>query len=416
MLEGSICSIIRAMSFSKVFQARISMAWLVIACLVTSVSYGLQVTDLYVHQVAVSNESDSERNRAFGEALSAVIIKVTGERRWLLHPTIERALDNAQDYVEAISYISEAIELVQEVSATPQQNRDSLNTQDNAGGALVNTPNLLQQARAQRYINVNFAAELIDQLLTDADIPVWDSNRPSVLVWMVLQTESGERRLLAADNQPEIIRYMQDFALERGLPIIFPVLDFEDRQSLNEGQLWNLEESAIELASIRYGADSILSGRLHFTAGGELVGLWKFIFQDEADVFDGFDQDLQGYLYEPLDRVTNKLSSYFAIVPEKSTELFVRLRIEGVNNLTAYSALLSYVNNLGLVQSVAAAELDGERLELELGLVGDVVQLHELIALDRDLLPIESSLSQERFAVTLSLDSLIRVAVFDNQF
>ena len=394
MLEGSICSIIGAMSFSKVFQARISMAWLVIACLVTSVSYGLQVTDLYVHQVAVSNESDSERSRAFGEALSAVIIKVTGERRWLLHPTIERALDNAQDYVEAISYISEAIELVQEASAAPQQNRDSRNTQDNAGGALVNTPNLLQQARAQRYINVNFAAELIDQLLTDADIPVWDSNRPSVLVWMVLQTESGERRLLAADNQPEIIRYMQDFALERGLPIIFPVLDFEDRQSLNEGQLWNLEESAIELASIRYGADSILSGRLHFTAGGELVGLWKFIFQDEADVFDGFDQDLQGYLYEPLDRVTNKLSSYFAIVPEKSTELFVRLRIEGVNNLTAYSALLSYVNNLGLVQSVAAAELDGERLELELGLVGDVVQLHELIALDRDLLPIESSLSK----------------------
>jgi hypothetical protein len=394
MLKGSLCSIIGAMNFSKIFQARISILWLAIACLVTPVSYGLQVTDLYVHQVAVSNESDSERNRAFGEALSAVIIKVTGERRWLLHPTIERALDNAQDYVEAISYISEAIELVQEASAAPQQNRDSRNTQDNAGGALVNTPNLLQEVSEQRYINVNFAAELIDQLLTDADIPVWDSNRPSVLVWMALQTESGERRLLTADNQPEIIRYMQDFALERGLPIIFPVLDFEDRQSLNEDQLWNLEESVIELASIRYGADSILSGRLHFTAGGELVGLWKFIFQDEADVFDGFDQDLQGYLYAPLDRVTNKLSSYFAIVPEESTEQFVRLRIEGINNLTAYSALLSYVSNLGLVQSVAAAELDGERLELELGLVGDVVQLYELIALDRDLLPIESSFAR----------------------
>ena len=394
MLKGSLCSIIGAMNFSKIFQARISILWLAIACLVTPVSYGLQVTDLYVHQVAVSNESDSERSRAFGEALSAVIIKVTGERRWLLHPTIERALDNAQDYVEAISYISEAIELVQEASAAPQQNRDSRNTQDNAGGALVNTPNLLQEVSEQRYINVNFAAELIDQLLTDADIPVWDSNRPSVLVWMALQTESGERRLLTADNQPEIIRYMQDFALERGLPIIFPVLDFEDRQSLNEDQLWNLEESAIELASIRYGADSILSGRLHFFAGGELVGLWKFIFQDEVDVFDGFDQDLQGYLYAPLDRVTNKLSSYFAIVPEEFTEQFVRLRIEGINNLTAYSALLSYVSNLGLVQSVAAAELDGERLELELGLVGDVVQLYELIALDRDLLPIESSFAR----------------------
>jgi hypothetical protein len=369
------------------------------ACSVISVSYGLQVTDLYVQQVAVSNESDSERSRAFGEALSAVIIKVTGERRWLLHPAIERALNNAQNYVEAISYNSKTIKLVQEDSVASEEDKDSGNTQDNTREAFLNTSNLLPETMEQRYINVNFAAELIDELLTDAEIPVWDSNRPSVLVWMVLQTDSGERRLLTTDSQPEIIRYMQDFALERGLPIIFPVLDFEDRQNLNEGQLWNLEESAIELASIRYGADSILSGRLHFTAGGELVGLWKFMFQDEIDVFDGFDQDLYGYLYEPLDRVTDKLSSYFAIVPEESAEQFVRLRVEGVKNLTAYSALLGYVNNLGLVQSVVAAELDGERLELELGLVGGVEQLFELIALDRDLLPIESS--------QVSIDSLL---------
>ena len=369
------------------------------ACSVISVSYGLQVTDLYVQQVAVSNESDSERSRAFGEALSAVIIKVTGERRWLLHPAIERALNNAQNYVEAISYNSKTIKLVQEDSVASEEDKDSGNTQDNTREAFLNTSNLLPETMEQRYINVNFSAELIDELLTDAEIPVWDSNRPSVLVWMVLQTDSGERRLLTTDSQPEIIRYMQDFALERGLPIIFPVLDFEDRQNLNEGQLWNLEESAIELASIRYGADSILSGRLHFTAGGELVGLWKFMFQDEIDVFDGFDQDLYGYLYEPLDRVTDKLSSYFAIVPEESAEQFVRLRVEGVKNLTAYSALLGYVNNLGLVQSVVAAELDGERLELELGLVGGVEQLFELIALDRDLLPIESS--------HVSIDSLL---------
>jgi hypothetical protein len=38
---------------------------------------------------------------------------------------------------------------------------------------------------------------------------------------------------------------------------------------------------------------------------------------------------------------------------------------------------------------VSPAKLDGERLELRLGLVGDAQQLFELIALDRDLLPIE---------------------------
>ena len=48
----------------------------------------LQVTGLYDHRVAVNNESDAERNRAFREALKAVILKVTGEHRWLEHPSV----------------------------------------------------------------------------------------------------------------------------------------------------------------------------------------------------------------------------------------------------------------------------------------------------------------------------------------
>jgi hypothetical protein len=71
----------------------------------------------------------------------------------------------------------------------------------------------------------------------------------------------------------------------------------------------------------------------------------------------------------------------------------VQLRIDGVKSLQGYSSLLSYVSGLGLVESVRAAQLDGERLELRLGLVGDAQQLFELIALDRDLLPIEGDTS-----------------------
>ncbi len=336
----------------------------------------LQVSGLYNHQAAVNNESDSERSRAFAETFAAVVVKVTGERRWLQHPVIEQALDNAQSYVEAFSYASETIIL-------PEQ----------AATGDIGTPLSIVNTIEQRVINVSFAAGLIDELLASADIPVWDSNRPSVLVWMVLQNEAGERSLLTADSGPQIIELMQQFAEQRGLPIIFPVLDFEDRQNLSEDSVWTLDQAAISAASQRYGADSILAGRVHFTAGGELVGLWQFIFQDQAEVFDGFDSELQSYLYDPLDRITNQLANYFAIVPESSSQQFVRLRVEGIKNLSAYSALLSYVSNLGMVESIAAAELDGERLELQLGLLGDAGQLFELIALDRDLLPIESSLA-----------------------
>jgi hypothetical protein len=347
-------------------------------------SLALQVSGLYSQQIPVTNDGEAERNRAFREAFAAVVVKVSGDPRWLENLAIERAIAQAQNYVEATSYISESIQLPLEDNTLPlDSDEEQFYTAE------------------QRIISVNFAAALINELLEDAGIPVWDDNRPSVLVWMVLQNSAGEREFLTVGSNPEIVKVMQDFAAARGLPIIFPVLDFEDRKSLSENIAWNLDEAAISSASERYGADSILAGRLHFTASGELVGLWQFRFQEETDVFDGFDSELKSYLYDPLNRITTQLAGYFAILPESIDGGTVRLRIDGIKNLNDYSSLLNYVENLGLVATVTTAEVDGERIELQLSLVGDTRQLYEQIALDRDLLPIYNTLEDSSFATLL---------------
>jgi hypothetical protein len=347
-------------------------------------SLALQVSGLYSQQIPVTNDGEAERNRAFREAFAAVVVKVSGDPRWLENLAIERAIAQAQNYVEATSYISESIQLPLEDNTLPlDSDEEQFYTAE------------------QRIISVNFAAALINELLADAGIPVWDDNRPSVLVWMVLQNSAGDREFLTVGSNPEIVKVMQDFAAARGLPIIFPVLDFEDRRSLSENIAWNLDEAAISSASERYGADSILAGRLHFTASGELVGLWQFRFQEETDVFDGFDSELKSYLYDPLNRITTQLAGYFAILPESIDGDTVRLRIDGIKNLNDYSSLLNYVENLGLVATVTTAEVDGERIELQLSLVGDTRQLYEQIALDRDLLPIYNTLEDSSFATLL---------------
>jgi hypothetical protein len=347
-------------------------------------SLALQVSGLYSQQIPVTNDGEAERNRAFREAFAAVVVKVSGDPRWLENPDIERAIAQAQNYVEATSYISESIQLpLEDNTASADTDEEQFYTAE------------------QRTISINFAAALIDELLADAGIPVWDGNRPSVLVWMVLQNSAGDREFLTADSNPEIVQVMQDFAAARGLPIIFPVLDYEDRKTLSENVAWNLDEAVISSASERYGADSILAGRLHFTASSELVGLWQFQFQDQADVFDGFDSELQSYLYDPLNRITTQLASYFAILPESIDGETIRLRIDGIKNLNAYSSLLNYVENLGLVAIVTTAAVDGERIELQLSLVGDARQLYEQIALDRDLLPINNTLDDSSLATLL---------------
>jgi hypothetical protein len=364
--------------------ARHSLMLLTLLLISWQPSAALQVSGLYSQQIPVTNDGEAERNRAFSEAFAAVVVKVSGDPRWLENPAIERAIAQAQNYVEATSYISESIQLpLEDNTASADTDEEQFYTAE------------------QRIISINFAAALIDELLADAGIPVWDGNRPSVLVWMVLQNSAGDREFLTADSNPEIVQVMQDFAAARGLPIIFPVLDFEDRKTLSENVAWNLDEAVISSASERYGADSILAGRLHFTASSELVGLWQFQFQDQADVFDGFDSELQSYLYDPLNRITTQLASYFAILPESIDGETIRLRIDGIKTLSAYSSLLNYVENLGLVAIVTTAEVDGERIELQLSLVGDARQLYEQIALDRDLLPINNTADDSSLATLL---------------
>ena len=399
------CSIIRAMdmSFFEVINriaAKSSWCLIFLWVLLPFNASALPVTGLYNYRVQVSSESDRERTRAFREALAAVITKVSGDERWLLDPAIVAAISRAQSYVEEVGYESEVIEVPVEPAVASAAEEPVPTDINSAGNALDQTaPAQPEQAVSlpqtrfidQRYINVNFSSALINELLVQANIPIWGSNRPSVLVWMVLQNEVGERTFLSNDSNPEIVSQIQAFAKERGLPIIFPLFDFEDRRNLPLDVIWSLDVDAMRSGSARYGADSILTGRLHFTAGGELVGLWQFDFQGDAERFDGFDSDLAAYLRKPLKQVTTQLASYFAIVPEAASAQTIVLRVEGVQDLQDYSSLMNYINSLGLVQKVTMDSIEGRSLDLRVNLLGDSTQLSELIALDRDLLPIQSS-------------------------
>lgn len=335
--------------------------------------HALPVTGLYSHEVPVVGQTEAERQRAFREAFAAVVVKVTGSARWLENPAVGQAMSAAQNLVQEIQYRSE-----NRVPQTPP-------TVDPVTGQ-----QLPPVPVSQTLMNVVFAPEQIDRLLANAAIPVWDSNRPSVLIWMVLQDDSGQRRLLNSETDAEIVGYIQQFARLRGVPILFPVLDFEDRQNLPADRLWALDAAAITSASQRYGADSILAGRLHLANSGDLVGLWQFIFRDQTLMFDSFNTSLKDYIDEPLDLVTGRLAEHFAIVRADNSQEKVRLQVAGIGSLGAYADLLNFLQGLSVVNSITTSRLEADQLELEVTLVGSRQQLHELIALDRALLPMGS--------------------------
>ena len=333
---------------------------LLFAALVSTVfssapAHALLVQGLYEQEIAVQDQGDAERIRAYREGLTAVILKITGEERHLGNAAVERAVRDAQSYVQEVSYRTES---------TAQE--------------------------ARTFISVSFDSALVNQMLMSSGVPVWDRDRPAVLLWLSVQNATGQRELLSADSEHPMLEIVREFSRVRGLPVLIPVMDLEDRRNLPADVAWSLDEAAIRNASARYGADAILSGRLLESPNGDLVGLWQFLFRGSAETFDAFERDLSVYTLGTLNRVTAQLASHFAFNSlEAPANARVTVRVEGMDSATDYVNLMAYMDNLAVVDTVAAALLDGSGIELDVRLSSSAFLFTEFISLGRDLQPLE---------------------------
>lgn len=325
-------------------------------CLLSSApAQALLVEGLYEQEIAVQGQGDAERIRAYREGLTSVILKITGEERHLRNSAVERAVRDAQSYVQEVSYRT-----------------------DSTG------------AETLTFISVNFDRALVNDMLMSSGVPVWDRERPAVLLWLSVQSGDGQRELLGADSEHPMLDIVREFSRVRGVPVLIPLMDLEDRRNLPGDVAWSLNEDAIRNASARYGADAILSGRLLESPTGDLVGLWQFLFRDRVEAFDAFERDLSVYTLGTLNRVTAQLATHFAFNSlEAPANSRVTLRVEGMDSATDYVGLMSYIESLAVVHSVSAALLDGTGIELDVRLSSTPFLFTEFISLGRDLAPLD---------------------------
>lgn len=315
----------------------------------------LPVSGLYVAEIQVADQSERERRRAYTEAFARVITKVTGERRWLEQSQVTAARGSAERYVAEVSYRSAA-------SGGP-------------GG----------------FLSVTFDQAQIDSLLNQAGIPVWDNNRASVLLWLTIQGPDGRRVMLGSSAEHALLDQVRQFAEERAVPVLIPLLDLEDRRLVTPNQAWALDNTALAQAAARYAADSVLAGRVLVTASGELVGLWQMHFRDDVQVFDHIAAQ-EGYMDQPLDFATTRLASYFGLVSsEFEREDQVSLKVEGIRDLQNHMQLIAYLESLSVVRQVQVSALAPDGLQLTLEIAGTRQMLTEFISLGRDLQPLGQS-------------------------
>ena len=357
----------------RVIAAKSSLTLLVLLLVVAQKRDAVTLENLYQAEVLSESQSDEQRRIDASEGLSQVLIRVSGRSDILQNPVIVAALKTPEQYYSEFSYAR--VEAGNdEAAALPQPGLDPLPAE---------TP--------RQVMRIRFAPSLIAKILREADLPVWGSNRPSVLSWMAIDDESG-RQVLGEANPSLFAKSLNQAARARGVPLLLPLWDLEDSRGVSSSEIWGRFLGRIEAASKRYSPDKILVFRAESEFSNQWRGDWSLGEGGQwrsGTVYGESQAQLATALVGVLASV---LSEQYAVT---STRSEVRLTVEGITEIQDYAEVSRYLEGLTQVMSVQPVRILTDMVEFKLRSEGEVQQIIDVIALDRKLtlLPLDESSS-----------------------
>ena len=302
----------------------------------------VEVVTLYTAEVPLDQEADDPRGAAYAEALRHVLLRVSG------------------------SEIANDTELVALLFPEPA----SYVTQFRPG--------------VEETLWVSFDGQALERVLRSAGQPIWGAERPLTLVWLAVDWGQGMREIVAADD-PErmeqesrsidrnrmIRERLLEIADRRGLPLVFPLLDTTDLQSVTFADIWGGFDRAVIDASERYDADSVLIGRVR--PASNQANRWTYYFGNQELALSGPPEDALG-------QVADMLASEFAIGGNLPLESVV-LNVSGVNSIEAYGHVQRILEEIPLIEGLAAAEVSGDRISYRVEARGGAARLSRALRL-----------------------------------
>ncbi|MCU0975887.1 MAG: DUF2066 domain-containing protein [Steroidobacteraceae bacterium] len=313
-------------------RARRRFAWLAPVLLAFAPLAGAaDIGNLYEVSVPVQGSGEAADRRAFGEAMGAVLVRVTGRRDAPGMPALAPLVQQPQRYIRTYRRV--------------------------AGGLMA----------------VSFDGNAVEQAVAAAGLPFWGGERPLTMVWLV-----GSRgQLVSAAASPER-RAVDLVAAQRGLPLAWPVGDALDSPEQRAQQASSGNVAALVEAAARYGADGVLIGR---PADGGFR--WTFASAGQT-------REVRGPLEEGVHLAADQLAARLAVAGGASRrELAVE--VGGVGSAAAYAEVGQLLAALEPVRSIAVREVRPDAVLYAITVRGDEAGLRRAIAATGRLVPAGTS-------------------------
>ncbi|MCL6416294.1 DUF2066 domain-containing protein [Aestuariirhabdus sp. Z084] len=315
------------------------------------------VKNLYSAEVLVQGQDAESRAIGMKQALTIVLGKVSGSRL-AADPAFLQRLGDAGRYARTFGY------------------RETDETLTNDAG---------KQVAASR-MKVSFDANGVMNLARELNMPIWGANRPSVLVWLI-EERRGQREVVANGGTGPLNEALAAESDNRGLPVVLPIMDINDRTEITDTELWGLFAEPIVEASTRYNPGAILAGRFYRNASGQLIGRWMMIFRGERSSISVTSVSEQALVQQGMDLAVQELAKRYAVQADEISELPAKLLLSGVYSADDYAQAMAYLQQMTAVRGAKPLEVQGDLLTLHLTIDGGLQQLQEVIALDSRMQP-----------------------------
>ena len=325
------------------------LALFLLFILLSATARAVVVEDLYTVELPVEDQSTSLRLKVFNLAFRDVIIKVSGTSETIEHPALGQPLRSSSRYVHQFRYLTRK---------TKQENSFD------AG---------------QLFLRVVFNQEAIENLLRENGIPVWGKERPSTL-FLFNYERNQSASIVSGDTTPGVVEAIEVLARERGIPVLFPLLDLEDRVHFGIQDINAFNEQKMTLAAARYAPDALLVGRITQRTEGWL-GQWQAYFSNQVFKwsFKG-DTDIEVFR-QAIARLGQTLAKEYALATFAATDEELLLAVDQMKGLTDHIRVQAYLQSLDAIEAARLVLVEQDKVTYRVNLRNSSEDLSRLIGL-----------------------------------
>jgi len=397
------------------------MAWLLIGLCSMVNLQAAEELPIYRAQGSAKSQTDSERNAAASLYFGEIIVRASGRRDALMNPVIQAAIPKASSYLFSFSYTGNKTEIIE---CKPQ---------------------------TRVGIQLDYSPQAVNQLLKQAQLPLWPSQRPKVLVWTAYRVQDSVELQRVPDEVA--MAQLQSQTYFRGLKIQMPELDLEDNIALSVHDIWQVNLEKIKTASMRYKPDVIVVARYQPVSKGALpparifdetneddsigaleaikpeikpaldatepttevatvpqgpwVAEWQIIDATGQQQWRDQTTETDELFTNFANKVADHLSSQYAITLGQQTAQTYYMQISHVRDFAAMKKSQAYLKTLALVQKSELIRVNEQGLLLALTIEGDARLLASTLLLGKRLLPEFTANTPNRYSTGEAIDATL---------